>query len=91
MSRVRDLFRTCPSCGRRFHINLVDRRLVDERRNVEIVKQGRAGSTSTKNVYIVTVEADVPITVDVKDFQYTYRCKHCGHVWSETHTMESRA
>jgi len=36
----------------------------------------------------VVVEEKVPITIDVEDFQYTYKCKHCGHVWSELHTKE---
>jgi uncharacterized Zn finger protein len=37
----------------------------------------------------VVVEEDVPVTVDIKEFQYTYKCKHCGHVWSETHEKEN--
>jgi hypothetical protein len=29
------------------------------------------------------VEEDVPSIVDVEEFQYAYKCKHCGHQWSE--------
>ena len=28
------------------------------------------------------------IIVDIEDFQYTYRCSHCGHEWSEKHQVE---
>ncbi len=31
---------------------------------------------------------EVPSIVDVEDFQYTYKCKHCGHEWSEVHETE---
>jgi len=31
----------------------------------------------------VMVESDIPLVVEVDDFGYTYRCKHCGHQWSE--------
>ncbi len=91
MDRATDFFRTCPSCGRRFHVRLVESRLVGERRDVEIMKQGRAASTSTKNVYVVLVEEDIPVTIEVKDFQYTYKCKRCGHAWSETREKANKA
>ena len=31
----------------------------------------------------LTVFADAPIIVDVEDFDYSYKCKHCGHQWDE--------
>jgi hypothetical protein len=31
----------------------------------------------------VGLESNVPVVVEVDDFSYTYRCKHCGHQWSE--------
>jgi hypothetical protein len=43
MSEVKELFRQCPACERRFHIRLVSKKLTDERREVEEVKKGRAG------------------------------------------------
>ena len=39
----------------------------------------------------VEVEEDVPMTMDVKDFRYTYKCKHCGHVWTEMREKDSEA
>jgi hypothetical protein len=32
------------------------------------------------------VEAGVPVTLDIEEFQYVYKCKHCGHEWYEKHT-----
>ena len=90
MSQAKDFFRICPACGRRFHITLVDSRLVDERKSTQVIKHGVAASTSVRNVRIVTVEEDSPVTFDVRDFQYTYRCKHCGHTWSELRVRKSR-
>ncbi|MGD0477413.1 MAG: hypothetical protein ABSB29_04495 [Nitrososphaerales archaeon] len=29
------------------------------------------------------VEEHAPLIVDSEAFQYTYRCKHCGHEWLE--------
>ena len=29
-----------------------------------------------------------PVIIDVKDFQYTYRCKACGHTWMELRSDE---
>jgi DNA-directed RNA polymerase subunit RPC12/RpoP len=31
----------------------------------------------------IEVEENVPMVMDVKDFQYTYKCLHCGHQWTE--------
>ncbi len=96
MSEVREFFRHCPACGRRFHIKLVSKKLTDERREVEEVKKGMAGygGVAAPLGYGATsplvVEEDVPVTVDIKDFQYSYRCKACGHEWSETHVRETK-
>ena len=31
----------------------------------------------------VIVEENIPITIEIEDFQYSYKCKHCGHEWIE--------
>jgi hypothetical protein len=31
------------------------------------------------------LEEGQPIIVDTEEFQYSYKCKHCGHEWSEKH------
>jgi uncharacterized Zn finger protein len=87
---IRTFFRHCPSCGRRFEIRVVGKKLVDSKSIEE--KGGRrlvpvsGGSVFGAPAPIVTiVQEGMPIIVEVEDFQYTYKCKHCGHVWSEVH------
>jgi len=95
MSEVKEFFRICPSCGRRFHIKLVSKKLVSERTEVEDIKQ--TPSSPTLGLYRgvawspVIVEENVPLTINVEDFEYSYKCKHCGHTWSELHETESKA
>ena len=36
------------------------------------------------------LEEGKPFVVDVEEFQYEYRCKHCGHEWSEVRQKEHR-
>jgi hypothetical protein len=36
------------------------------------------------------VQEGRPIIADIEEFQYTYKCKHCGHEWSEKHVEEHR-
>ena len=103
MSEVRTFFRYCPSCGKRFHIKLVERKLVDEKRETETIKKEvpivspgrvsggiRYGFAGTGFGGPLVLEQDVPVTVDVEEFQYSYKCKHCGHVWSEVKTEDVR-
>ena len=94
MSDAREFFRHCPACGRRFHIKLVSKRLVDEKRETEEIKQvtmsPNIGVYSRTPIAPIIVEQSVPITIDVEDFQYSYKCKHCGHEWSETQTKLSK-
>jgi len=78
MSEIATVFRHCPSCGRRFEIRLIGKKMVDERR----VAEGRQFYHSDVLYYSELAE-NVPLTVDVKEFQYAYRCKHCGHQWVE--------
>jgi DNA-directed RNA polymerase subunit RPC12/RpoP len=98
MAEVRDFFRHCPACGRRFHIKLVDERLVDEKEEnftvkepVPLVNPGPGGFWRSGGVgYMpLIVEEDRTKTVDVRDFQYSYKCKHCGHVWTEMHEEQT--
>jgi len=41
----------------------------------------------------VVLGEDAPTLVGVKEFTYTYQCKHCGHMWSEIHdaTRDAKA
>jgi len=88
-----EFLRHCPACGRRFQIRLIGEKLVDERKVTEVAKRTSETPIAASSTYRyggiptppVVVEEDVPVTIDVRDFQYTYQCKHCGHVWSEVH------
>jgi len=97
MSEVRTLFRFCPACGKRFHIKLVGKKLMNEEMEETSIKRDRGAIGAGNGAYgtfstmpIVVVEENVPITVDVEEFQYAYKCKHCGHVWTEMHDEERR-
>ena len=39
---------------------------------------------------VLVVYEGGPIFVDIEEFQYVYRCKHCGHEWTEKHLVEHR-
>jgi DNA-directed RNA polymerase subunit M/transcription elongation factor TFIIS len=87
-----EFFRFCPECGRRFHIKLVSKkRLRLDRvsiRTTRAYKMGGGGisagisKTSIPPEPTVVVEGP-PMIIDVEEFQYVYKCKHCGHEWSE--------
>ncbi len=90
-----EFFRHCPGCGRRFHIKLESKKLVDVKRTsrpTRVVTGIRGGPSlrgaSPQQVFLV--QEGRPMIVDVEDFQYTYKCKHCGHEWSEKHVKEQR-
>jgi uncharacterized Zn finger protein len=85
VSGVRTFFRHCPSCGRRFEVRLVRKELVDEKDIPQTVK--RAAGPYINPVPALMTE-DEPVVVDIEEFQYTYRCKHCGHGWTEAHETE---
>jgi len=96
-----EFFRHCPGCGRRFHIKLESKKLVTEHResirrsvpSAMVVRSGSMGSGASLTASSVTpiaVQEGIPIIIDVEEFQYAYKCKHCGHEWSETHLEDRR-
>jgi DNA-directed RNA polymerase subunit RPC12/RpoP len=82
VSSVRAFLRHCPSCGRRFEIRLVSKRLVGSEDLTGDEKRVEAPGFGIAAIPI-PVEEHVTSIVDVEEFQYAYRCKHCGHQWSE--------
>jgi len=105
MSGITTFFRHCPSCGRRFEIRLQGKSLVGtERESYKTTKTG-TGSPATftaqgwgfQNVSPseeiwdshVLLEEKVRVTIERKNFQYVYMCKHCGHQWIEKRSEES--
>jgi DNA-directed RNA polymerase subunit RPC12/RpoP len=94
MSEIRAFVRSCPACGHRFHIRIVgkkevqDQRLRSEGKSSGMVMSESAGAPPQELWMPVVVEEGKPIEVELKDFAYTYKCKHCGHEWMEKHTEE---
>ena len=91
MSQIRAFFRHCPACGRRFEIRLVSRKLIRSDRTTTTIPGIKSLATPDEPgaAYSpITVSEGTPITVDTEEFQYSYRCAHCGHEWSERHDVE---
>ena len=89
-----EFFRHCPGCGRRFHIKLVDKKMVElERKSVtrreSTVLYGGSPSISASPAFFLVQEGK-PVIIDVEEFQYAYRCQHCGHEWSEKRVEEHK-
>ena len=86
MSTVATFFRHCPYCGRRFEIRLEKKSLLSEERvttaPTRTDDEARMSLISGTPPPVI-LEEERPATVDVDRFQYTYRCKHCGHEWAE--------
>lgn len=90
MSEVKTFFRHCPSCGRRFHIRVVSKQLLQMDREDEEISSRGLYPRAPNNPMTLIVEEGEPITVDIEEFQYMYKCKHCGHEWSEKHVEEHK-
>jgi uncharacterized Zn finger protein len=93
MSEIKTFFRSCPACGRRFQIKLLSKKAVGG----EVIKENLSAAESASRSALIPASSYAmplalgegePIIVDVEEFKYTYRCKHCGHVWSEMHDEE---
>ncbi len=93
-----EFFRHCPGCGRRFHIKLVNKSLVSRETETVPTRQvvssqyriptgPQRGAGIISGPPTVVLEGE-PIVIDIEEFQYTYKCKHCGHEWSEKHVEE---
>ncbi len=89
-----EFFRHCPGCGRRFHIKLVDKKLVEiDRTRVEsksLANPLGGGLPQGTAPAVYVVEEGGPVMVDMEEFQYAYKCKHCGHMWTEMHVEERK-
>ena len=88
-----EFFRHCPGCGRRFHIKLEKKTRISEDR--EKIPRASYGPTAVVAPemgvrYSILVHDERPIILDIDEFQYTYKCKHCGHEWTEHHQEEHR-
>jgi len=87
---IRLFFRHCPGCGRRFEIQLVSKKLIRVDRETSTIPEIESLATvgPTHSVPL-TLSEGRPITVDTEEFEYSYKCGHCGHEWSEKRDVES--
>ena len=90
MSSVRAFFRHCPSCGRRFEIRLVKKKMTDDWMSGDGEKKAGAiiQPAETTRPAALILEQGQPTPVDVELIEYDFRCKHCGHEWSEMRQVE---
>ncbi|MGA2665026.1 MAG: hypothetical protein ABSF83_08795 [Nitrososphaerales archaeon] len=92
MSEIKEFFRHCPACGRRFHIKLVSKESVGgERINETITARDEEMASGTMHgaEMITPLAEGTPVIVSIEDFEYKYKCTHCGHLWSEVREEES--
>jgi predicted nucleic acid-binding Zn ribbon protein len=95
MSKARTLFRACPECGRRFEIRLVDRKLKATERHSEELKRrlattGWRGAGGAVGMRMLPAEESRPVSIYTEEFEYLYKCTHCGHEWSERRFEEKQ-
>ena len=88
MSGIKVFFRHCPSCGRRFELRLVSRvEISDEEENLTAKESAIAQSERKETVQMLDPETPITLSIpeiqEIKEFRYSYQCKHCGHEWSE--------
>jgi hypothetical protein len=87
MSEIKAFLRSCPSCGQRFHVRLVGEKLVGTAAGVATIEPAggsRGGRTEAE------ASSSTQLIVEEDECQYSYKCKHCGHEWSEVHMIESK-
>jgi hypothetical protein len=51
---------------------------------------GGSGSPGRPYTPGTMLQEGEPSVVDVEEFQYRYRCKHCAHEWSEVHEADHK-
>ena len=87
-----EFFRHCPGCGRRFHIRLEKKSLVEHTeakvRSKREVTAATGGYFTGASPPVFIVQEGRPIIMDIEEFQYKYKCGHCGHEWAEIRFKE---
>jgi DNA-directed RNA polymerase subunit RPC12/RpoP len=91
VSEVKTFFRHCPSCGRRFHIKLVRKEEVAGdvvKEHLTSAEEEMGSGMMHANPTLTPLAEGRTVYVDIEEFDYTYKCTHCGHQWSEVHEEE---
>jgi hypothetical protein len=106
MPGIGTFFRHCPSCGKRFHVKLIGEELIGEELVGEETRPGvsteshhavlsiKSTATSRHDESGVAgplgAEGDQTVAGSEK-FQYSFKCQHCGHEWTEEHFENLKA
>jgi DNA-directed RNA polymerase subunit M/transcription elongation factor TFIIS len=86
MSEVKTFFRHCPQCGRRFEIRVTKKQPpTDDSYNSEIPRSDIETIQAKAIEPLILEDANQPLIVEDEELSYTYRCRHCGHQWTEIH------
>jgi hypothetical protein len=86
-----EFFRHCPGCGKRFHIKTESKKMVHLGRESTHEDIGLLNVSQFQGWPVITAqEPKKPLIVDVEEFQYKYKCGHCGHEWTEKRVVEHR-
>jgi DNA-directed RNA polymerase subunit RPC12/RpoP len=89
---VPTIFKKCPSCGRRFEVERTGES-VDKKTDVVTEEKPLSPPSLIPPVSLPDIPVEPPPTVVVAeeieedDYTETYKCKHCGHVWTEEHAI----
>jgi DNA-directed RNA polymerase subunit RPC12/RpoP len=87
LSEIKTFFRRCPNCGKRFEIKLVGKKLVSSQSIPESLPPNQDFVAGYAASYLEVGETE-PAVIEVENFQYAYKCKHCGHQWVEIKEQE---
>jgi DNA-directed RNA polymerase subunit RPC12/RpoP len=90
MSQIETFFRRCPNCGRRFEIRLTGKKLVEAEDIRESMPVDRDNFVEGYGGSFLEVNETEPVIIGVEEFQYAYKCKHCGHQWVEIKSKDIR-
>jgi hypothetical protein len=106
MPGIGTFFRYCPSCGKRFHVKLVGEKLLGEELVGEEIRTGVPAELHHAVLNINSIsssrrdESGVARPLGAggdqtfsgsEMFQYSFRCQHCGHGWTEEHSENLKA
>ena len=77
---ILDFFKRCPECGKRFHV-----RLVSKQKARVVGKEVKMAPPRIRVIGTLAHEdrSGGPVTINLEEFLYNYKCKGCGHEWSE--------
>jgi len=88
---VPTVFKKCPNCGKRFEVERTGKSVEKKTEVVEEEKTISPPSVVASYSRISPMQEAPHVMVDVlieeDEYTETYKCKHCGHVWTEKHEV----